>query len=124
MKKVTKENNSEQLYARAISEELAENFDNAFSLYLSAAQAFLLRSKALPNQQVLEKEKCKTSAKTCLERAERIKNARKDALKPPVLNPFSTGNLMRLNVKLNMKIDVRLPGEQKNKSIYWKNHQK
>ena len=29
MKKVTKENNSEQLYARAISEELAENFDNA-----------------------------------------------------------------------------------------------
>ena len=87
-KATTTDNDPDTLYARATSTEHAGVYDNEFTLYLSAAQGFLSRSRILTG---IEKERCKTSAKTCLERAERIKNARGNAMRPPVLDPFSPG---------------------------------
>ncbi|KAL5521398.1 hypothetical protein ACEPAG_9324 [Sanghuangporus baumii] len=80
---------ADALYSRATVAEHTGNFDIAFGLYLSAAQAFLHRARSLPAQREADWSKCKKNAGTCLERAERIKTSRKDALKPLVRDPFS-----------------------------------
>ncbi|KAL5504667.1 RIM13 [Sanghuangporus vaninii] len=80
---------ADALYSRATVAEHAGEFDVAFGLYLSAAQAFLHRARSLPAQREADRSKCKVNAGTCLERAERIKTSRKNALKPLVRDPFS-----------------------------------
>ncbi|OCB90124.1 cysteine proteinase [Sanghuangporus baumii] len=80
---------ADALYSRATVAEHAGEFDVAFGLYLSAAQAFLHQARSLPAQREADRSKCKVNAGTCLERAERIKTSRKDALKPLVRDPFS-----------------------------------
>lgn len=79
------------LYSRATIAEHERDFDAAFRLYLSAAQAYLHRAKSLPAQRETDRSKCKSSAGSCLERAERIKATRRDTLKPLVRDPFSKG---------------------------------
>ena len=80
-----------KLYLRATTAEHWQDYDAAFRLYLAAAQAYLHRARTLPVDQQEERKKCKEDAGKCLERAERIKAARKDTLKPQVRSPFSKG---------------------------------
>ena len=65
------------------------NFDHAFRLYVEAAKAYL----ALANNAANEKDrvKSKSEAKKCLERAEKIKAAKKDTIKPIIQDHFSSG---------------------------------
>ncbi|EJD08078.1 cysteine proteinase [Fomitiporia mediterranea MF3/22] len=78
-----------ELYVQATVAEHARDYDTAFKLYLSAAQAHLHRARGLPSQRAADRAKCKSDAGICLERAERIKAARKDSLKPIDRDPFS-----------------------------------
>lgn len=87
----TEDANANDLYTRAAVAEHARDFDTAFKLYLSAAQAHLHRARTIPTQHTAERAKCKTDAGVCLSRAEQIKAARKDALRPVVQDPSSKG---------------------------------
>ena len=89
---------AEALYAKATTAEHARDFDTAFQSYISAAQALLQHTRS-SNSKSDDLTRAKSMLKTCLERAELIKAARKDALKPLVANPFSTSKqLLGLSV--------------------------
>lgn len=88
------------LYSRATSSEHAHDFDTAFALYLSAAQAYLHRARILPSDRAAELAKCKAEARICLERAERIKASRKDTLRPISRSPFAKGIACSLQIRL------------------------
>ena len=77
------------LYATAATAEVASDFDKAFSSYLEAAQAYLRLARTLPAARARDRERCRNTARTSLERAERIKAAKKDVLKPLSTDPFA-----------------------------------
>ena len=79
---------AETLYAKATAAEHARDFDTAFQSYISAAQAFLQRARSTSGN-AQESAHAKSMLQTCLDRAELIKAARKDALKPLSTNPFA-----------------------------------
>lgn len=85
---------AESYYSKATTAEHARDFDAAFKAYISAAQAFLRRARNAPSGQNQESARAKAMVETCLARAEFIKAARKDALKPVTPNPFSPGKLL------------------------------
>ena len=79
---------AEALYAKATAAEHARDFDTAFQSYISAAQAFLQRARSVSGN-AQESARAKSMLQTCLDRAEHIKAARKDALKPLSTNPLA-----------------------------------
>nr|GAT49101.1 predicted protein [Mycena chlorophos] len=62
---------AESIYAKAVKAEYNKELDNAFRLYVKAAETFLHLGRAIDNQR--DKAKHKASAAKALERAERIK---------------------------------------------------
>lgn len=86
------------IYAKATKAELAQNYDNAFRLYVQATELYLHlgRTNTLGER---DKANCKAQAAKALDRAERIKafvkkTQKKDALKghptdtpPTILTP-------------------------------------
>ena len=79
------------LYTKASRAELERSYDDAFSLYVRAAQSYLYWAKNDPNARA--RERCKQEAKKCLDRAELIKRSKKE-LKPLAKDPFSHGNML------------------------------
>ncbi|KAI5121454.1 hypothetical protein M0805_009562 [Coniferiporia weirii] len=100
---------TDALYATAASAEIAGDFDRAFGLYLTAAQAYLHHARALPAYSARERGRCEAGAKKCIGRAERIKDARKDALRPPARDPFSTEEQMYVLDKSTRVHGARYP---------------
>ncbi|EIM80748.1 cysteine proteinase, partial [Stereum hirsutum FP-91666 SS1] len=78
-------------YTKATQAELNGDFDAAFRLYLDSAKAFLHLSRTNGGGGVDEKTKnaWKIEAAKALERAEKIKKVKKDAVKPVVRDAFA-----------------------------------
>lgn len=87
---------ADALYATGATAEVAADFDTAFSSYLAAAQSYLHLARTLPTTRARDRERCRNAARTSLERAERIKEAKKDVLKPLTRDFFSKSALGRL----------------------------
>lgn len=77
------------VYEKAAKAELDKSFDQAFALYISAAQAYLHWAKNHPSDRT--RTRSKDGARKCLERAELIKLAKKNELRPLAKDPFSAG---------------------------------
>ena len=77
------------LSAKATRAEGTNDYDTAFMTYIQAAKSFLHISQTAPAGSL--REKSKSSAAKCLERAERIKAAKKD-LTPVRKDIFSAGD--------------------------------
>jgi hypothetical protein len=76
--------------AKATRAEVANDYDVAFTTYIHAAKSFLhIYHTALPGPL---REKSKSSAARCLDRAERIKLAKRD-LAPVRKDIFSAGDI-------------------------------
>ncbi|KAF7297900.1 Calpain catalytic domain-containing protein [Mycena chlorophos] len=81
---------AESIYAKAVKAEYNKELDNAFRLYVKAAETFLHLGRAIDNQR--DKAKHKASAGKALERAERIKafvEKSKSAAGPQTLTPVA-----------------------------------
>ena len=85
---------AEALFTKATTAEHARDFDTAFKAYISAAQAFLQRARNTPAKRTDQVSDAKAMVETCLARAELIKSARKDSLKPLSIDPFTRGASM------------------------------
>lgn len=79
---------SQILYQKATRAEVDRSYDQAFELYIAAAQSYLQHVRNAVHER--DRKKYKLDAHKCLERAERIKAAKRD-LAPLVRNPFSEG---------------------------------
>ncbi|ORY40903.1 hypothetical protein BCR35DRAFT_327462 [Leucosporidium creatinivorum] len=66
--------------ARATKHELAGSFDAAFDSYVKAAQAYIFLLRHCPSQQ--KKEELRALSTKLVERATRIKQAKKDLIRP------------------------------------------
>lgn len=77
------------LSAKATRAEGANDYDAAFMTYIQAAKSFLHISQTAPAGSL--REKSKSAAAKCLERAERIKAVKKD-LTPVRKDIFSAGD--------------------------------
>ncbi|OBZ69552.1 Calpain-like protease palB/RIM13 [Grifola frondosa] len=73
-------------YSKAAKAELEKDFNQAFRLYVKAAEDFLHLSRTCPNSKL--RATCKTQAGKALERAEKIKVVKQD-LVPVAKNAFS-----------------------------------
>lgn len=82
---------AESLFTKATTAEHERDFDTAFKAYISAAQAFLQRARNNPEKHVQQVSDSKAMVEACLARAELIKSARKDSLKPLTIDPFTQG---------------------------------
>lgn len=76
----------QRTYSRATTAELNKDWDQAFHLYIKAAENFIHISKTTTEEQL--RSKCKSSAGKALERAEKIKGSGRD-LTPVSLDPFA-----------------------------------
>lgn len=85
----------EALYQKATSTELAQDYNAAFKLYVTAAQGFLHQASSTAIGNHAELSRCKSRAGACLSRAELIKATHKDSLKPVTRNPFTNGTSNR-----------------------------
>ncbi|KAJ3553680.1 hypothetical protein NM688_g3481 [Phlebia brevispora] len=76
---------SENLYAKATKAELERDYDRAFQLYVKAAEGFLHLSRTTTDPAFTTT--CKANAARALERAEKIKTAKRD------ITPVATDRL-------------------------------
>ena len=89
---------ADALYEAGAAAEIAGNFDKAFTSYFEAAQAYLHLTRTLPAARARDRERCRNAARTSLERAERIKVAKKDVLRPLTTDPFSESEWQLANM--------------------------
>lgn len=84
---------ADELANKASRKELAGDLDGAFALYVQATQSYLHLSRISKSSST--HDRLKASASRCLERAERIKTAKRDL---PLIkkDPFSSGVLWLL----------------------------
>ncbi|KAH8115292.1 cysteine proteinase [Phellopilus nigrolimitatus] len=100
---------TDALYTKAARAELDADFDTAFTLYLSAAQAYLHHARALSADKDRDRARYKADAAKCLERAERIKAARKGKLAPRAKDSFSAEEQMYVLDRSAKVHGVRFP---------------
>ena len=78
------------LYTTATKAEFSGDLDKAFKLYIKAAEQFLHLGTTTSN--VASRDKCKSEAAKCLDRAEKIRKRKKDVA-PVARDPFSERRL-------------------------------
>jgi calpain-7 len=76
------------IYSKAVKAELESDWDQAFRLYIKAAESYLHLNRTTTDEKL--RAKCNANAVKALERAEKIKAKRQD-LAPVVVDPFSVG---------------------------------
>lgn len=81
-------------YAKAAKAELSQDWDAAFRLYVKATEGFLHLSRISADDGA--RKRFKASAGKALERAEKIKAVKKDAVNPVVADAFSERSLVFL----------------------------
>ncbi|KZT69626.1 cysteine proteinase, partial [Daedalea quercina L-15889] len=93
-------------YSKAAKSELQGNFDEAFRLYVKAAEQFLHLKQISHDER--QRLKCKDQATKALERAEKIKLARPE-LRPLARNHFATQEQLYVLRKSSFVNDIRFP---------------
>lgn len=83
---------ADALASKASQKELGGDLDGAFSLYVQATQSYLHLSRTATSPHLRDQHKA--SATRCLERAERIKAAKRDVT-PVQRDRFSKGVMCR-----------------------------
>jgi calpain-7 len=79
---------SKALLSKATGAEQRQDWDQAFQLYIKAAESFLSLYRSTPHKTL--RSEYKICAGKALERAEKIKAVKRD-LTPVVVNPFCKG---------------------------------
>ncbi|KAF8322156.1 cysteine proteinase [Clavulina sp. PMI_390] len=97
---------ADTLYERAVEKELSGDLDGAFASYVQATQSYLHQSRATKSN--AQREKLKSSASRSLERAEKIKAAKRD-LQRVKMDTFSSEYQSYVLSRSSSRRGVRIP---------------